>query len=120
MPVELSPLCPKAETLFSQIRRTIFSIVEIHRVNPKKIVLYTQATNEGFTVKVCVDFQSEPVPVYFRRHHEVKPVPTNEAEARQRIEYVMPRLVKRFECDGLHFHASIDGYPGGSGSVSKY
>ena len=107
--IVLSKFCPKSETLFSQIRATIFSAVETHEINPKKIVLYTQATAQGFTVKVCVNFQGEQFPVYFRRHHEVKPVTTNEAEARQRIEFIMPRLVKRFECDGLHFHANIDG-----------
>ena len=117
---KLSPLCPKAETLFTQIRKTIVDMVGIHKVNPKTIAVYSQATNEGFTVKVCINFTGEPFPVYFRKHHEVKPVPTNEADVKERLAYVMPRLAKKFQTTALHFHASIEDYPNGSGSVSRY
>lgn len=116
----LSPLCPKAETLFTQIRKTIIDMVAIHRESPKTITVYSQATNEGFTVKVDLEYRGERFPVYFRRHHEAKPVPTNEADVKERLAYVMPRLAKKFQTTALHFHASINDIDGGSGSFSRY
>lgn len=117
---KLSPLCPKAETLYTQIRSTIVTMVGIHKATPKTITVYSQATNEGFTVKVCINFTSEQFPVYFRKHHEVKPVTVNEADVKERLAYVMPRLAKKFQTTALHFHASINDIHGGSGSFSRY
>jgi hypothetical protein len=107
MPIELSPQCPKAETLYSQIRRTINSHVGVWRYQPSRITLETKATGEGFVLYVYATLNGETIPTYVRRHHEMKPVPMNEADMRQRVEFVIPRLVKVYRCRVEHFHASI-------------
>jgi hypothetical protein len=115
MPIELSPQCPKAETLLNQIRRTIWSHVEVWKYYPSHIELQTKVTEDGFVLYVYARLNGEYVPTYVRRHHDVKPVPFNESELRQRVEYVVPRLMKRFECKVTHWHESIQQVPSPEG-----
>lgn len=105
--MELSPLCPQDKTLFAQIRTTINSHVSIFRVNPARIVCHSQASSAGFVLQVDIDINGETITAYHRRHHEMMPVTLAESALRQRLDYVLPRLVKRFQCNVHHLHANI-------------
>jgi len=105
--LNLSPLCPQAPTLFAQIRTTIGSHVNIFRVNPARIICHSKATSDGFVLQVDIDINGETITAYHRRHHEMMPVTMAECAVRQRLDYVLPRLVKRFQCNVQHHHASI-------------
>ena len=103
----LSPSCPQDKTLFAQIRTTIGSHVSLFRVNPSRIVCHSKATSDGFVLQVDIDIKGETITAYHRRHHEMMPVTMAEFALRQRLDYVLPRLVKRFQCNVHHHHANI-------------